>query len=73
MKKLEWSTYGIAEVFISKLYVEILQLPQKEKIMLKHKKNPNFIPSPAPVGDYVGLLKYIINKRVTNNSAITIY
>ena len=66
------STYGIAEVFISKLYVDILQLPQKEKIMLKHWKNPNFIPSPAPVGDYVGLLKYIINNRVTNNSTITI-
>ena len=66
------STYGIAEVFISKLYVDILQLPQKEKLMLKHWKNPNFIPSPAPVGDYVGLLKYVINKRVTNNSTITI-
>jgi len=66
------STYGIAEVFISKLYVDILQLPQKEKLMLKHWKNPNFIPSPAPVGDYVGLLKYVINNRVTNNSTITI-
>ena len=66
------STYGIAEVFISKLYVEILQLPQKEKLMLKHWKNPNFIPSPAPVGDYVGLLKFVINNRVTNNSTITI-
>ena len=66
------STYGIAEVFISKLYVDILQLPQNEKLMLKHWKNPNFIPSPAPVGDYVGLLKYIINNRVTNNSTITI-
>ena len=66
------STYGIAEVFISKLYVDILQLPQKEKLMLKHWKNPNFIPSPAPVGDYVGLLKFVINNRVTNNSTITI-
>ena len=66
------STYGIAEVFISKLYVDILQLPQKEKLMLKHWKNPNFIPSPAPVGDYVGLVKYIINNRVTNNSTIKI-
>ena len=66
------STYGIAEVFISKLYVDILQLPQKEKLMLKHWKNPNFIPSPAPVGDYVGLLKYIITNRVINNSTITI-
>ena len=66
------STYGIAEVFISKLYIDILQLPQNEKLMLKHWKNPNFIPSPAPVGDYVGLLKYIINNRVTNNSTITI-
>jgi len=66
------STYGIAEVFISKLYVDILQLPQKEKLMLKHWKNPNFIPSPAPVGDYVGLLKYIINNRVTSNASITI-
>ena len=66
------STYGIAEVFISKLYVDILQLPQKEKLMLKHWKNPNFIPSPAPVGDYVGLLKYIITKRVINNATITI-
>ena len=66
------STYGIAEVFISKLYVDILQLPQKEKLMLKHCKNPNFIPSPAPVGDYVGLLKYIINNRVTNKPSITI-
>ena len=66
------STYGIAEVFISKLYVDILQLPQKEKLMLKHWKNPNFIPSPAPVGDYVGLLKYIISNRVNNNPTIKI-
>ena len=66
------STYGIAEVFISKLYVDILQLPQKEKLMLKHWKNPNFIPSPAPVGDYVGLIKFIINTRVTDKSTFTI-
>ena len=40
--------------------------------MLKDWKNPNFIPSPAPVGDYVELLKYIISKRVTNSSTIKI-
>ena len=66
------STYGIAEVFISKLYINILQLPKTETLMLKHWKNPNFIPSPAPVGDYVELLKYIISKRVTNSSTIKI-
>ena len=66
------STYGIAEVFISKLYINILQLPKTETLMLKHWKNPNFIPSPAPVGDYVELLKYIILKRVTNSSTIKI-
>ena len=66
------STYGIAEVFISKLYINILQLPKTETLMLKHWKNPNFIPSPAPVGDYVELLKYIISKRVTNASTIKI-
>ena len=66
------STYGIAEVFISKLYINILQLPKTETLMLKHWKNPNFIPSPAPVGDYVELLKYIISKRVTNFSTIKI-
>ena len=66
------STYGIAEVFISKLYINILQLPKTETLMLKHWKNPNFIPSPAPVGDYVELLKYIISKRVTNTSTIKI-
>ena len=66
------STYGIAEVFISKLYSDILQLPKKETIMLKHWKNPNFIPQSAPVGDYVELLKYIISTRVTSTPTIKI-
>ena len=66
------STYGIAENAISKLYSNILQLPKTEDLMLKHWKNPNFIPSPAPVGDYVELIKYIITKRVTSESTIKI-
>ena len=66
------STYGIAEVFITKLYTDILQIPKSEHIMLKHWKNPNFIKPPAPVGDYVELLKYIISNRVTNKSSIKI-
>ena len=66
------STYGMAEVFISKLYIDILQLPKEEKLMLKHYKNPNFIISPAPVGDYVELIKYILSKRIMNNPTITI-
>ena len=66
------STYGIAEVFITKLYTDILQIPKAENIMLKHWKNPNFIKPPAPVGDYVELLKYIISNRVTNKSTIKI-
>ena len=66
------STYGIAEIFISKLYSDILQLPKKETIMLKHWKNPNFIPQSAPVGDYVELLKYIISTRVTSTPTIKI-
>ena len=40
--------------------------------MLKHWKNPNFLPSPAPVGDFVNLVHYIISPRVTNANTITI-
>jgi DNA ligase-4 len=40
--------------------------------MLKHWKNPNFIPQSAPVGDYVELLKYIISTRVTSTPTIKI-
>ena len=66
------STYGIAEVFISKLYIDILQLPKYEKLALKHYKNPNFIKAPDPVGDFVELLKNFLIPRVTNNPTITL-
>ena len=66
------ASYGIAEVFISKLYENILGLPEKEQLMLKHWKNPNYLPQGAPVGSYISLIKYIISNRVTNKSQITI-
>lgn len=65
-------TYGIAEVYLSNLYEDILQLPERDKMMLKHWKNPNFVKAPAPVGDYLRLFKYIIANRVSDKSIITI-
>ena len=66
------STYGIAEKNIGKLYIDILQLPNDDKLALSHYKNPNFIKPPAPVGDFVELLKYILSSRVTDKSTITL-
>lgn len=66
------ATYGIQEVFLGALYTDILSLPETEKLMLKHWKNPSFLPSPAPVGDFVNLVYYIIQKRVTDQSKLTI-
>ena len=65
-------TYGIAEVYLSNLYEDILQLPERDKLMLKHWKNPNFVKAPAPVGDYLRLFKYIIENRVAEKSNITL-
>ena len=67
------STYGIAEVFIGKIYIDVLQLPQGEKMMLKHWKKPNFFQdSQAPVGDFVELIKYILSRRVLSQPTLTI-
>ena len=66
------STYGIQETFLGNFYSQILSLPEQERLMLKHWKNPNFLPSPAPVGDFVNLVHYIISTRVTTTSTITI-
>ena len=66
------STYGIQETFLGNFYSQILSLPEQERLMLKHWKNPNFLPSPAPVGDFVNLVHYIISPRVTNTNTITI-
>ena len=67
------STYGLAEVYIGKLYIDILQLPKDEKMMINHWKNPNFFKDPqAPVGDFVELIKYILTKRVMSEPKITI-
>ena len=67
------STFGIAEVFIGKIYIDVLQLPQGEKMMLKHWKKPNFFKdSQAPVGDFVELIKYILSKRVLSKPTLTI-
>jgi hypothetical protein len=51
----------------------VLQLPQGEKMMLKHWKKPNFFQdSQAPVGDFVELIKYILSKRVLSQPTLTI-
>lgn len=65
-------SYGIKETFIGRLYSEILSLPDEEKLMLKHYKNPNYLKKNAPIGDFVGLVYFIIEKRVTTKSTITI-
>ena len=59
----ERGSYGIQESFLGRYYVEILSLPEKEKQMLKHWKNPSYQPVGAPAGDFVGTLAYILNTR----------
>ena len=66
------ATYGVQESFIGKLYSDILGLPQSEKDMLKHWKNPNYVKAPAPCGDFIGLIGFVVAKRVTDKSTITI-
>ncbi len=66
------ATYGFQETFLGKFYSDILSLPEQERNMLKHWKNPNFIPSGYPVGDFVNLISLILQKRTTNKSSITI-
>ena len=66
------AVYGVQEANLGVLYVDILSLPEQEKLMLKHWKNPQFLPASAPKGDFVNLVYYIIQKRVTDKSTITI-
>ncbi len=66
------STYGFQETFLGKFYSDILSLPEQERNMLKHWKNPNYIPSGYPVGDFVNLIYNILQNRTTNKSTIKI-
>ena len=43
------ASYGVQESFLGKFYTQILSLPEQEKQMLKHWKNPNYQPEGAPV------------------------
>jgi hypothetical protein len=43
------ASYGVQESFLGKFYTQILNLPEQEKQMLKHWKNPNYQPEGAPV------------------------
>lgn len=45
----ERASYGVQESFLGRYYTQILSLPEKEKQMLKHWKNPNYQPDGAPV------------------------
>ena len=66
------NTYGFQETFLGKFYADILSLPEQERNMLKHWKNPNYIPSGYPVGDFVNLIYNILQNRTTNKSTIKI-
>ncbi len=68
----ERSSYGVMESYLARYYTSILSLPEKEKQMLKHWKNPNFQPQGAPAGDFVGTLVFILSTRCKDTSSMTI-
>lgn len=47
-------------------------MPEKEKEMLKHWKNPTYQPPGAPTGDFVNLLAFVLKGRVPEESLMTI-
>ena len=61
--------YGLKESSLSKLYAEVLALPQKQRDSLKHYKNPMKQEEGAPTGDFIGVLLHIMRYRKRDESA----
>lgn len=60
------------ESFLARYYSQILSLPEKEKQMLKHWKNPNYQIPGAPAGDFLGCLTFVIKSRCSDESNMSI-
>ncbi|KAF8821731.1 hypothetical protein IE077_001662, partial [Cardiosporidium cionae] len=69
----ERNSYNIKEIKLSKLYTEILGLPEEESDRLKHFKDPSKLQHIlAHAGDYGSVLYAVLKKRLEVSPTLTV-